>query len=180
MIEWVDYRNYYKYLQIQKQKELDGYLIVPIRWSMELGSGKYENVMKDKFEIYRWDWTEWKKHAKFERNADRENQLAAYLGVSFDRPYTLTNKFFGSNSQFQVNIPVKGVEIRTIKGFSLFDYSKLLENAEHIHVANSSILYLLELLDLKAKSVHLYARKPQEKDFRNTQYIHTKKYVLHT
>jgi hypothetical protein len=178
LINWVDWRGYSKYLNIQAQVEIDGYLIVPIRWSCELGSNDYKNVMADKYKMYGWDWKEWKDKAVFERDLNRERDLARYLGVHLDKPYTLVNKFFGSNSQFKANIPVNGVEMKTVTGYSLFDYATLLENAQHIHVANSSVLYLLELLDLKAESINLYCRHPLEKDFANTEYLHTKKYNL--
>lgn len=179
LINWVDWRGYGKYLNIQAQVEIDGYLIVPIRWSMELGSRDYKNVMKDKFLMYGWDWKAWKDKAVFERDLKRERQLATYLGVHIDKPYTLVNRHFGSSSQFKANIHVDGVEMKTVTGYSLFDYATLLENAEYLHLSNSSTLYLLELLDLKAKEIHLYVRKGLETDFKNTDYIHTKPYILH-
>lgn len=180
-VNWKDWKIDYE-RRNEHDVLIDGkeYRVIPLRWNVEIMNVPYSRCMETKYGMFGWDYKEWKEDAMFTRSEQRENELAAYLGIDFTTSYTLTNKYFGSNSQFHLDIPVKGVEIRTIKGFSLFDYSKLLENAEHIHVANSSILYLLELLDLKAKSVHLYARKPQEQDFRNTQYIHSKKYVLHT
>lgn len=159
------------------------YRYLPIRWSDGWKGLPYTENMRSKYDMYDMDFTQWKQLAHYRRDLDREEKLAEIVGVKKGERFNLVNKFFGSNSQFQCDIQIKNeyknIEISTLKGFSLFDWSGLIEDAAEIHVANSSILYLLEMLDWKAKEVHLYCRKPIEKDFSFTDYLHTKPYILH-
>lgn len=161
---------------------IDGtqYRIIPLRWNVEIMNVPYSSCMSSKYSLFGWDFKEWKEKAFFERGKAREIRLANEVGDKWDKPYTLINRFFGSNSQFEADIREKGIEMRSVPGYSLFDWAYLIENAETIHTVNSSILYLLELLDLKAKEIHLYSRKPIEPDHRNTEYLFTKPYILHT
>src|SRR5690606_7188918 len=171
-ITWVDYRKFK--IDYDKKGEHDAivrdepYRVVPLRWNVEILGVPYSQCMASKYDLFGWHYKDWKEQAHFERG-EKENELAELLGIDFNKPYTLTNRFFGSNSQFCVQVESRGIEMQSIEGYSLFDWAKIIENAECIHTANTSILYLLELLDLKAKEVHLYCRKPQEKDFRNTE-----------
>lgn len=183
-IEWLDYRNIN--VDYQKRDEHDHwfngilYRVVPLRWANEILGREYKFCMKSKYDLLQMDWTKWKEKAMWQRNEEREEVIMEETGANWWVEYTVVNRFFGSDSQFQCNIPVEGIEMDIKKGYSLFDYAKLLENATYIHVANSSILYFLELLDLKAKEIHLYCRKPLEKDFKNTSYLFTKPYILHS
>lgn len=169
--------------------ENEFYRYIPIRWSDGWKGRPYTDCMKIKYEMYGMDYRTWKDNAKFERSWKREQGLLATIelisGVrlNINEPYNLVNRYFGSSSQFKVDINIDNdlptVEMSSIKGYSIFDWSLLIENATNIYAANSSILYLLELLDLKAEEIHLYCRKPIEKDFKNTDYLHTKNYILH-
>lgn len=173
----VDYEN-----RNEHDIVIDGleYRVVPLRWNVENLNVPYSRCMETKYSWFGWDFKEWKEKAHFKRDAEREQECySALIGQATQEEYTLVNRYFGSNSQFKAEIPAYGVSMNRANGYSLFDYAKLIENATYIYVANSSILYLLELLDLKAKEIHLYCRKPIEKDFKNTEYLFTKPYILH-
>jgi hypothetical protein len=49
-----------------------------------------------------------------------------------------------------------------LDGFTLFDWSKIIENASEIHTVATSNLFLLETLNLKANKVNIYPRRPRE------------------
>jgi hypothetical protein len=49
-----------------------------------------------------------------------------------------------------------------LDGFTLFDWSKIIENASEIHTVSTSNLFLLETLTLKADKINIYPRKPRE------------------
>ncbi len=170
-------------LTMKKDIEFNLYRYIPIRWSDGWKGLPYTENMKSKYSMYDMDYRTWKELSFFRRDLEREKRLMEILGLKEGEKFNLINKFFGSNSQYQCDIEIKNeyknIEISSLDGFSLFDWSSIIENASEIHVANSSILYLLEILNFKAKEVHLYCRKPIEKDFSFTDYLHTKPYILH-
>jgi hypothetical protein len=92
------------------------------------------------------------------------------------------NKYFGSFSQLeadiQANTDLPIIEMRTIPGYSLFDWAAVIEKADQVHTVSTSIIYILEQLELGQKPIHLYLRKPIEQDFRNVDYILTSNYYL--
>lgn len=155
--------------------------ILPLRWAGTILKLPYTQEMMAKYMLYGMDWREWKEGAMWERHLAVEQRLSTNLGIG-DKECVLINKIFGSDSQLKVNIPVIGgllnIEMITHYTYSLFDWAHILENASEIHTVSSSILYILELLDIKAP-IHLYKRLPIEKDFKNVDYLFTKPYILH-
>jgi hypothetical protein len=67
-----------------------------------------------------------------------------------------------------------------IDGFTLLDWYKVLQNAKQIHTVSTSIIYMLEKMELNAEAVCIYIRKPEEQDLKNIDYILTDKhkYIL--
>ena len=155
---------------------------LPLRWADQILKVPYRKCMSAKYELYGMDYNLWRQQAMWVRDREKEEELFQLLGCA-NTEYNLVNTFFGTNSQMQVLIaPVNGlknIEMKTISGYSLFDWAKVIENATEIHVVNSAILFLLELLNLKAKRPNLYRRAPIETDFRNVDYLFTKDYILH-
>lgn len=161
--------------------------IEPIRWSDSIMKVPYWQVMRAKYDMYGLDFNMWR-DVMYERDKDHEAQLYDMLvTLGYEDPtkgYNLISPYYGSNSQFkapiEVNNGLPNVYMSTIDGYSLFDYSTLIENATTIHAVSSSIVYLLELLSLNATEVHLYPRH-MEKDtwWKNIEYLCTKNYVIH-
>lgn len=153
--------------------------VLPMRWCDTNMMVPYSRCMEVKYTYFGDDYKTWKEKAMWKRDTDREDELFHLLQLD-GKEYTLTNRFFGSNSQFIAKMPSSAVEMYTREGFSLFDWAKVIENASAIHTVSTSIVYLLELLDLKAQEVHLYARKPLEQNLDTVKYLLERhKYVLH-
>lgn len=166
--------------------EIGDCTVLPLRWADNILKVPYSDCMKSKYMLYGMDWREWKEQAMWKRNEDHERTLCQTLDTYPLNPdYTLVNTTFGSNSQLKVEIPVRGIHMTTMpelfgRQISLFDWGAAIEQVGAIHTVSTSIIYLLEQLDIEAKEVHLYPRKPHETDFRNIEYILQKhKYVLH-
>jgi hypothetical protein len=104
-------------------------------------------------------------------------------GIKQGEPFILVNTMYRSDMQGSITPKIsngmKVVRMKIVSGYSLFDYSLMIEKAAEIHVANSAILYLLELLNLSAKEVHIYARKEEGGNFPYVDYLMTKNYILH-
>ncbi len=175
----VDDKNY---LRMEGHEE-HGIKYLPLRFADTICNVEYKDCMKSKYMLYNMDYRCWKEKAMWHRDTVKENELFMLLGCD-KGPYNFANNIFGSQSQLTVNIELESdlpiVQMRTIPGYSLFDWARVMENAEAIHTVSSSINYILEMINVKAEEVHLYPRKPIEVDFRNIEYILEKhKYIRH-
>lgn len=157
--------------------------MIPFRWADQILRLPYTACMSSKYTMVGQDWKTWKDKAMWERDSIQENSLYEFIGLKEGDEYTLINRFWGSQSQFCADIKQPEgtvVEMCSLPGYSIFDWQKVIQNATHIHTASTSILYILEMLDLKAKEVHLYSRKPIEPHFDNVSYLFERhRYVLH-
>lgn len=164
-------------------KEIDGMLQLPMRYSESLMGKPYKFHMESKYSFLGKNWRTWKSGGVYKRDSEKESNLMKILGIDNGERYNLVSTTFGSGGQHKINISVnneyKSIEMQNIEPYSLFDWSRVIENAEEIHAVSSASLYLFELLDLSSKSVHLYVRKPIEQDFGYVDFLFTKKYILH-
>lgn len=177
-IEWINNWDVPQEWYRVKQRSIDGNTVIePVRWADEIQKVPYTQCMRAKYDMYGLDFNIWR-NAIYQRDPQREKRLAEIVGAMGE--YTLVNRFYGSENQFTASIrPPSGrvVEMRAITGYSLFDWSSIMENAQEVHAVSSSILYLLELLDLK-QPLHLYPRNGDPK-YKQVYYLFTKEYKLH-
>lgn len=168
----------YECREIRKHEEV---LILPLRFADSIMNVQYKDCMRSKYLMAEMPLDCWKIPASFKRTWTNGSRLYEKLNPSKGE-YNLISRFFGTNSQFvapiKVNNGFTNIELCTIKGYSLFDWADLIEDASEIHAVSSSILYILELLDLKMP-IHLYKREPLEHNFENVDYLFTKLYILH-
>lgn len=157
-------------LELKRDMIVQGYRVIPIRWSNLLHRVHYNRVMRAKYDMYKQNFTQWKHKAMWVRDTKKENDLFELLGLGKE-PYTVVNEYFGSSFQYKVDTGVTGVQMRNIEGYSLFDWAKVLEGATEIHTVSTSILYILDIL--KTCPVHVYVRRPVERDHQNYRYLFT-------
>lgn len=165
---------------------VDDILNMPIRFSAEIMKVKYKDVMRAKYDMYDLDWCKWKEQGMFRRNHEKEQQLHHALVPRENGcyiPYNLINCNFRSNGSGKIKIDPKNglhnVYINFQEGYSLFDYSYLIENATEIHTVSTSIIYVLELLTLDVP-IHIYKRTPDENNHDNYSYIfESHNYIFH-
>jgi len=155
---------------------------LPLRWADVMLNLPYMHCMKAKYLLYGLDWQDWKRDAMFQRDKEQETRLQTVLGIRSGEPYNLINRTFRTNNTGKADIlyynGLRNIEMSTLEGFSLFDWAAIIENATEIHTVSTSIIYILELLELKIP-IHLYPRLPDEGDFKNVDYLFTKPYILH-
>jgi hypothetical protein len=165
-------------------QEVGNLIVYPLRFTDSLCKVPYKGCMKSKYLFFGKPWQKWR-NVKNEMVRDTEKEKELFynvLGFKDGEQYVLTSDTFKSNFSgkisFVIETEFKIVELKSIEGFSLIDWSMVIENATEIHSVSSSILYLLELLTLKTNEIHLY-RRPTEIDFSFVEYIFTKNYKLH-
>lgn len=180
-VKFVDYRTLPIDYNRMDEHDSNGYRVIPLRWSVELMGVPYKDCMKSKYMLFDMDWRTWKDGAMWKRDEGKEDEVYSPL---IGQKYRFINTMFGSDMTRGVNIPrsneVMNIVMTHNKNYSLFDYAKVLENATEIHTVSTSIIYLLECLELKAKEVHLYQRPIKGQEFDNVDYILQRhSYVFH-
>lgn len=171
-------------MERKDEYEMNGARVLPLRYADYICKVPYHMCMKSKYMLYNQPWEQWKDKAMWTRDEQKEKALFEALCLKDGESYNLINRFFRSdctgNAAIEVSNGNKNIEMQPYKGFSLFDWAYVLENATEIHTVSTSIIYVLELLALKAAQVDLYLRIPDEKDFRNIDYLlNSHKYILH-
>lgn len=175
-IAFLDYRDFPQSMfSIQEDKTVGDIRYLPLRWADSLCRVPYKWCMKSKYMLYKLPWEMWKDDAKYERNLEWEKTLSEHLGIKEGEQYNLINHTYRADYKGHVGIAVengfKNVHMNVLPGFSLFDWSYVIERAMTIHTVSTSIIYILELLKLTANAVHVYIRRPIEASHQNYDYI---------
>lgn len=119
-------------------------------------------VMHSKYLMMQLDWTNWSEGFQFDRKIDKENDLYYnVLGLKDDSEYIFVNRYANTenrrNDQLtfpEFDLPV--IDLQILKGFSLFDWCKVIENAQEIHTVHTSMPYLIDRLNIKAEKYYMY------------------------
>ena len=139
---------------------------VPLRWATQL----YRNlsphdyshdytVMEDKYLLFGKDPKSWK-HYEFVRNKQKEEAL--FLKIGSPKNFILINNNFGSEivGSGKSNIFVSGntINLSIIDGFTLFDWIKVIEEADEIHTISTSLVYLCDKYAKSTCKKYVYIR----------------------
>lgn len=133
---------------------------LPYRYASELMGRNLTLCMQSKYELYGHNWKMWRE-LFYKRDKDSEKILIDYLQLP--KKFQLINRHYGEPERGMtitpnINPDLPIIEMRTIEGFSLIDWLGVVEKASEIHASNSSLNYLIELMDLDI-DVYLYPRK---------------------
>ncbi len=162
------------------QWQYGNYQVKPLRWNM---TRNLSEAMTSKYAMYNLDPEMWRE-LFWQQDMQKEQELKELLKAEGE--YALYFQEFGNitdgGSSFRV-LPIddryKRIYSARVKGFTILDLATVIENATVIHAVSSSCIYLFEMLNLKAKEVHLYSRKLGNRDFEMVKPILTKNYILH-
>ncbi len=161
------------------------YMVKPLRWNM---TRNLSEAMTSKYTMYNLNPEMWRE-LYWQRDAEKERLLLENMPPqawgTFE-PYELHFEEYGNitdggSAKKELNIKNQLPVVKSVRqqGFTLLDMAQVIENATIIHAVSSSCIYLFELLNLKAKEIHLYSRKLGERDFEMVKPILTKNYILH-
>jgi hypothetical protein len=157
---------------------------VPLRFANPIFRGLHPHdysdqyhTMLDKYRMMRLPEDMWRTFS-WVRDEEKENEL--YNSLIKNNNYVLVNNFW-SDGILDINFETNGrdiVHMNKINGFTLFDWSKVIENADEIHTVSTSNLYIIESLKLKTENVYIYPRKPRENNFDGILEFVNKKFKL--
>ena len=139
-------------------------------------------IMSSKYSMLGLDYSDWQDYFKFERNLDKEDKLYYnVLGLKDDSEFVFINNLYNTDirdsnllSKEQFDMPV--VELKILDGFTLFDWCKVLERAKKIHTINTSINYIIEVLDTSYDEYVIYAH--DEKNKSEIDYLFKKPHTM--
>lgn len=134
------------------------------QWGNDYGIGEDDTclVMHSKYMIMNLNWNDWSSGFKFNRNVDKENDLYYnVLGLKDNSEYAFYNRYSNTDNIRNNNLvfpesDLLSVNLEILDGFSLFDWCKVIENAQEIHTSHTSVPYLIDKLDIKSKKYYMY------------------------
>jgi hypothetical protein len=120
----------------------------------------------------------------FNRNKEKETQLKQHLNIHPNDEFIfVNNNFAGPEYNYKVNIiPQSNHKIiyqEYIEGFTLLDWCGVLEQSIEIHTVSTALFFVIEALNLKNTSLHLYPRKPLDKDLSPIKTLINNKWICH-
>jgi len=144
-------------------------LYLPIQMADQHFPG--ESALRAKFKILSLVADGWQDHFELKRDTEKEDCLFEELGLSEEEPYILLNNLYGSPpTTAKKDIPIESklrvVEVEMKEGYSMFDWSKVIENASEIYCVDTSLFYLIDMLKLKATKLEAYSK------FEPANYMH--------
>jgi hypothetical protein len=158
------------------------YVEVPLQHAHSLVP-QAEDCMQAKYMLLEADPELWRT-LKFDRNQEKENQLKQYLNISPDDKFIFVNNHFaGPEFNYKIDINLK-TDLRIIyqeyiEGFTLLDWCGVLEQAKEIHTVSTSLFFVIEALNLEKTLLHLYPRKPLDKDLSPIKTLISNKWICH-
>lgn len=174
-------------MQFIKQSEFNinnyqGYNEVPFQHSHYM-IPQAKDCMEAKYMLLEANPEMWKT-LNFTRNKTKEEQLKQYLNIKPDDKFIfVNNNFAGPEYNYKIDIKLqtnlKIVYQKYIDGFSLLDWCGVLEQAEEIHTVSTAVFFVIESLKLEKTSLHLYPRKPLDKDLSPIKTLISNKWICH-
>ena len=160
-------------------------IIIPFRFALEiLGIEKYEKCMRSKYDLINLDFEKWRNYEIVRDLEAEENVYIRNIG-SFKGDYCFLNKNFLSHGEeckakFELPEKMKIVEMQIMKKYTMIDWAKVICNSKEIHVVSTGLMFLLEILPIKAKKIHVYKRLPFENNHQYYDYLFKNhKYIYH-
>jgi hypothetical protein len=158
------------------------YVEVPLQHAHSLVP-QAEDCMQAKYMLLHADPELWRT-ITFNRNPEKENQLKQYLNISpNDKFIFVNNNFAGPEYNYKVDIKLdtdlKIIYQEYIEGFTLLDWCGVLEQSIEIHTVSTSLFFVIEALNLENTSLHLYPRKPLDKDLSPIKTLISNKWICY-
>lgn len=135
-------------------------------------------ILESKYVHARVSMNDFLNYIDIDRNRVKEDKL--YYEVTGNKEYRLRCSWYGTPSykdegMYRMDIPLSdtldNVELFVKKGYTLFDWIKVIENATEIYTTDSALMYLVEKYDCLAKRLVAYSRR---KDTSEIDYLFNK------
>ena len=130
-----------------------------------------EQTMDLKYQVSGVEMDGWADHVTLRRDLEKEERLFRELGLDDGVSYALINETCSSRTiPFPHRAPEKEVRLRMFEGYTLIDWSTVIERAARIATVDTSIVLLIEALKITDKPLHVVSRY-QPPSFRELQNV---------
>lgn len=130
-----------------------------------------EQTMDLKYQVAGVEMDDWADHVELKRDLEKEERLFRELGLDDGVPYALINEHCSKRViPFPHKAPEKEVRLRIIEGYTLIDWSTVIERAARIASVDTSLVLLVEVLKIRDKPLHVVSRY-EPPSFRELQNI---------
>ena len=143
---------------------------IPLRFSTQIlynlnrtDYSKDATVMSDKYMLIGLDPSTWSDYS-LTRNTQREEALFEKLEIKDGDKYILVNSNIGSQAVGQhtinlnANSELKTINMNYIEGYTMIDWSKVIENAQELHTSDTGLVWLIDLLGTANITKTIYPR----------------------
>jgi len=118
-----------------------------------------EQTMDLKYKVSSVEMDDWADHVTLRRDLEKEERLFRELGLDDGAPYALINETCSSRTiPFPNPAPEREVRLRMVEGYTLIDWSTVIERAARIATVDTSIVLLIEALKITGKPLHVVSR----------------------
>ena len=138
-------------------------LYIPLQHSDQIHTNM--SVMKAKYYFcnMRYEFEDWDLYFNFRRDEEKEKELKDFLKIKDGDDFVVISETYGTFPNHTTrNVPYDGdkkiIKLTPHKGFSVFDWCWIFENASEIHMIETCFIYILEKLNLKAEILNLYSK----------------------
>jgi hypothetical protein len=158
------------------------YIEVPLQHAHSLVP-QAEDCMQAKYMLLHANPELWRT-LTFNRNKEKEIQLKQHLNIHpNDKFIFVNNNFAGPEYNYKVDIKLdtdlKIIYQEYVDGFTLLDWCGVLEQSIEIHTVSTSLFFVIEALNLENTLLHLYPRKPLDKDLSPIKTLINNKWICH-
>jgi hypothetical protein len=174
--------NNLTFIKQSEFKHIEGYSEIPFQHAHSIVP-QAEDCMQAKYILLEADPELWRT-ISFNRNKEKEKQLKQHLNISVKEKFIfVNNNFAGPEFNYKVDIKpqtdLKIIYQEYIEGFTLLDWCGVMEQASEIHTVSTALFFVIEALNLEKISLHLYPRKPLDKDLSPIKTLINSKWICH-
>lgn len=171
----MDYERFdFGILKTLSGEEVTDTAYLPLRFSDQIyrdlrphDSSASRYWMTDKYSVLGLDYNRWSS-IRLERNKEREETLKSIVLKEIgDSEYDFCNSFYqntlnvGLNLESRVKREIPLVSMSKLEGYTMVDWSSVIEGARRIHTVSTSLLYMIQAIHQEGKEYHLYPRLPE-------------------
>lgn len=165
-LEFVSINSDFPYKEIYQKYNESVEAEEVVMYDMQSADRKIKGcLMRAKYKSISIEWEDWADYLNFERNYKKEDELYYnILNLKDDSEYNFINKRYGTipnsleKEEVKSNNSLQNIIMEVIPGYTVFDWLKIIENAKHIYTVDTSVLFLIEKINVKAKSMDMWAR----------------------
>lgn len=158
-VQFCNINEDFKFKELFNFREIidnDNVLYIPLQDADQYYPGLC--MMDSKYKFVGLKFDDWQRYLNLNRDFKKENSLKKILNINKNEEYVFLNKTYGCLSapavcsyltNFKSSFRV--IELKEIEGVSLFDWCTILEGAKEIHTVDTSLMYIIEKLNVSSK-----------------------------